>query len=105
MLRPEGTDVNLFFFNTYVSNNTEPREGEPDQHPIAFSGPPADFFRASFFGHFFVDFSVCLLVLFWMVFGGISGLIFDDCTVLVSIKTTIDFSIDFSLILGWILGA
>ena len=52
-----------------------------------------------------LKFSVCFLVTFWKVFGGILGVIFDEFSVLFSIKNVIDFSIDFPLIFGWILGA
>ena len=63
------------------------------------------FLGASVFEHFSVDFSVCFLVTFWMVFGGILGIIFFEFSALFSIKKVIDVSIDFSTILGGFWGA
>ena len=46
----------------------------------------SQFFFGHFFGQFLFDFSVCFLVTIWTVFGGILGLIFNDLSVLLSIK-------------------
>ena len=62
------------------------------------------FLEGSFFDHFCVDFSVCFLDTFWMIFGGISGVIFYDFSVFFSIKKVNDFSIDLSSILGGFCG-